>query len=123
MLLRSFDFIFVCVVFGLSIWLWTVADGFPESRRFAQIDTDYWPKHVFAVLILVSGALLAQKLIGLWRARGTVGDRVQETAPGDRMAAVRIAAMLGFSQMACAPERRARRMCASCRKFGLQMLR
>lgn len=98
MLLRSLDLLFVCLVFALSIWLWTVADGFPESRRFAQIDTDYWPKHVFAALIAVSGALLAQKLFTLWRAGGFGPGAVGDDAParGDRMAAVRIGAMLGL---------------------------
>jgi hypothetical protein len=98
MLLRSLDLLFVCLVFGLSIWLWTVADGFPESRRFAQIDTDYWPKHVFGALVLVSGALLAQKLLGLWRAGGFASSKALDDAPapGDRMAAVRIAGMLGL---------------------------
>jgi hypothetical protein len=98
MLLRSFDFAFVCAVFGLSIWLWTVADGFPDSRRFAQIDTDYWPKHVFALLILVSGALLAQKLLAFWRTRGQPADAssAPEARAGDRVAALRIAAMLGL---------------------------
>lgn len=46
--------------FGLCVacvFLWFVADGFRGSPRYAQIDTDFWPKIVTALAAGLTGIL------------------------------------------------------------------
>lgn len=54
---RLLDLAFAVFLCGLSIFLWVVADGFPESRRFAQADADYWPKIIFGTMALIAAIL------------------------------------------------------------------
>ncbi len=48
-----------------SIWLWYIADGFPTSPRYSQIDTDYWPKLVFALMALTTGGQVVSSALSL----------------------------------------------------------
>ena len=89
---RLVDLAFAGFLFGLSIFLWFVADGFPESRRFAQADADYWPKVIFGAMALITGVMVARGLFTFTRRGG--GD-----SPGFVMtpeilgSVVRVAAM------------------------------
>ncbi|WP_349367712.1 tripartite tricarboxylate transporter TctB family protein [Salinarimonas sp.] len=67
---RLTDLTFSVLVFGGSIWFWLMADGFPRSPRYAGIDTDFWPKIVFAALTIVSGLLVVRTVLDL---RATAG--------------------------------------------------
>ncbi len=78
---RLIDLAFAAVLFGGAVWFWFVADGFPTSPRFAQIDTDFWPKIVFATLALVAGVHLAR--LGLELARTMGRERPRDPAPPD----------------------------------------
>lgn len=62
---RLLDVAFAGLLFGLSIFLWFVADGFRESPRFEQADADFWPKIIFATMALITGTLVVRGLIGL----------------------------------------------------------
>lgn len=65
MLQRLADLAFAVAILVGSIVLWITADKFPISRKYAQIDTDYWPKIVFASLGLLAAALVVQKVLAL----------------------------------------------------------
>jgi hypothetical protein len=66
MLSRLIDAVAAVGILAASIWLWIVADGFPEMRRYEGVDTDFWPKIVFATIAVLSAILLAQKLRALF---------------------------------------------------------
>lgn len=68
---RLFDLAFAAILLAVSIFLWVVADGFPESRRFAQADADFWPKIVFGSMALISGLLVIRNILGLRGANAT----------------------------------------------------
>lgn len=79
MLQRTFDLVFAIAILGGSIILWLIADGFPKSPKYSQVDTDYWPKIVFGLLILFSAGLVIQKLLSL---RSRADDApAEKTAP------------------------------------------
>ncbi len=89
---RLLDLGFAALLFGASIFLWFVADGFPESRRFAQADADYWPKIIFGTMALITGTLVIRSFLELRRS----GEAMQGAfAMSDefRYTALRIAAM------------------------------
>lgn len=67
---RLTDLTFSVLVFAGSIWFWLMADAFPRSPRYAGLDTDFWPKIVFAALTIVSGLLVARTVLDL---RATAG--------------------------------------------------
>ncbi len=69
---RLLDLAFASLLFGLSIFLWFVADGFPESRRFAQADADFWPKIIFGSMAIVTGILAVRAVITLLNSRESV---------------------------------------------------
>ncbi len=48
-----------------SIWLWCIADGFPTSPRYSQVDTDFWPKLVFGLMALTTGGQVISSILGL----------------------------------------------------------
>ncbi len=86
MLSRLTDAVVAAGLFAASIWLWIVADGFPAMKRYEGVDTDFWPKIVFATIALLSGILLLQKALALF----AEGGGAAWTAPRiDRAAAVR----------------------------------
>lgn len=62
---RLLDVAFAGLLFGISIYLWIVADGFPESRRFAQADADFWPKIIFGTMAFITGIMVLRGLAGL----------------------------------------------------------
>lgn len=62
---RLLDVAFAGLLFGLSIFLWFVADGFRESPRFAQADADFWPKIIFGTMALLTGIMIVRGLMGL----------------------------------------------------------
>jgi len=89
---RLLDLAFATLLFGLSIFLWFVADAFPESRRFAQADADFWPKIIFGALALISGILAIRALVGL-RQSGDQMAGAFTMSPDFRSATLRVGSM------------------------------
>lgn len=89
---RIADLAFASLVCAGSIWFWTLAAGFPVSRRYASVDTAFWPSIVYAVLALLSGALVVQMLLAL-RAAAPAPAAVPAAAPPDRSRTLRILAI------------------------------
>lgn len=89
---RLLDLAFASLLFGLSIYLWFVADAFPVSRRFAQADADFWPKIIFATMALISGLIAIRTFSSLIRNRAQMAGALRVT-PDIRAATVRIGAM------------------------------
>lgn len=48
-----------------SVYLWIVADGFQKFPRYKNIDMDFWPKILLAVVIGLSLCLIWQNLSNL----------------------------------------------------------
>ncbi|MBU2960737.1 tripartite tricarboxylate transporter TctB family protein [Citreicella sp. C3M06] len=48
-----------------SVALWFTSDALPVSKRYAQVDSDMWPKMVFGALGICCAIHLAQKVAGL----------------------------------------------------------
>lgn len=70
-----------------SIALWFTADALPVSKRYAQVDSDMWPKMVFGALAVCCAIHLAQKVAGLIAAPSGTPRSVEEeleafTPPG-----------------------------------------
>lgn len=88
---RVLDAAFAAALFAASIWFWAIADGFPQSPRYAQIDTDYWPKIVFGIMILVTGCITVQSIMALFRS-GAASPEESDAGPDwgtiGRMAAI-----------------------------------
>jgi len=89
---RLVDLAFAALLFGVSIWFWTIADALPESRRFAGADADFWPKIVFGALALVAGAQVIHSAFGLRHAIETAPETSVDTA-NKRAGALRVGAM------------------------------
>lgn len=68
------------VVFALmtiaSIALWFTAEALPVSKRYAQVDSDLWPKLVFGALAFCCAVHVAQKVASLCVAQS--GDPASE---------------------------------------------
>ena len=77
---RLLDVAFAGLLFILSIYLWVVADGFPESRRFAQADADFWPKIIFGTMALITGILVVRGIRGLRSGSGGADTAFTMTA-------------------------------------------
>lgn len=67
---RVIDLAFASTLCLASIYLWIVADGFPGSPRYAQIDTDFWPKIVMGLMAVLTGIIALQNAASLLRERG-----------------------------------------------------
>lgn len=89
---RLLDLAFASLLFGLSIFLWFVADGFPESRRFAQADADFWPKIIFATMALITGILAIRSVLSLRQSGEEMAGAFTMTADF-RASALRVGAM------------------------------
>ncbi|MBF9051621.1 tripartite tricarboxylate transporter TctB family protein [Roseobacter sp. HKCCD9010] len=89
---RLLDLAFASLLFGLSIFLWFVADGFPESRRFAQADADFWPKIIFATMALITGIIAVRTVLNLRKDRAQMAGAFT-IPPQFRVATVRVGAM------------------------------
>ena len=89
---RLLDLAFASILFGLSIFFWIVADGFPESRRFAQADADYWPKIIFGCMALITGVLVVRSFIAL-RQSGQSFEGAFAMSDDFKATAIRIASM------------------------------
>ena len=102
---RLIDLVFAAGLLALSIWFWMIADGFPTSPRFARIDTAFWPKIIFSMLVLVTLLITIDAGRGYLKERKVVSKKV--SAPPDWSALVRMAAMgllvfayyIGFGQI------------------------
>jgi hypothetical protein len=70
---RALDFAFAAVLCGACIYLWFIADSFRGSPRYAQIDTDFWPKIVTGLAAVLTAIIATQNGIGWLRERGGVG--------------------------------------------------
>lgn len=64
---RLLDTIFSAGLFLAAIWFWIIANEFPNSPRYAQIDTDFWPKIIFGVMALLTGCITVQNIMKLMR--------------------------------------------------------
>ena len=89
---RLLDLAFASLLFTLSIYLWFVADGFPESRRFAQADADFWPKIIFATMALITGVIAVRNLLSLRKDRAEIAGALS-IPPQYRVATVRVGVM------------------------------
>ena len=87
---RAVDFVFALTLCVASVFLWFVADGFPGSPRYAQIDTDFWPKIVTGLMAVLTAIIALQNGVSLLRERdGGVADRLNLDWRGiGRMAAM-----------------------------------
>ncbi len=92
---RLLDVAFAGLLFAVSIYLWIVADGFPESRRFAQADADFWPKIIFGTMALISGIMVLRGLIGLRDVKPSDSPAFAMT-PEHWYAVTRVGAMAGL---------------------------
>jgi lysylphosphatidylglycerol synthetase-like protein (DUF2156 family) len=63
----------VFVILVAAVALWFVADRFPDSLKYARVDSDFWPKLICASLALVSALQLLQQAIGLRAAYASQG--------------------------------------------------
>ena len=73
---HALDFAFAMLLCVACIFLWFVADGFRGSPRYAQIDTDFWPKIVTGMTAVLTGIIAAQNALAWWQ------DRRQTRAGG-----------------------------------------
>lgn len=89
---RLLDLAFASLLFGLSIFLWFVADTFPESRRFAQADADFWPKIIFGTMAIITGILAVRSFISL-RQSGERMEGAFTMSVDFRSSALRVGAM------------------------------
>lgn len=64
---RLLDTIFSAGLCLGAIWFWIIAEGFPDSTRYAQIDTDYWPKIIYGVLALLAAGITVSNIAGMVR--------------------------------------------------------
>ncbi|MEL6511157.1 MAG: tripartite tricarboxylate transporter TctB family protein [Pseudomonadota bacterium] len=92
---RLLDLGFAALLFGASIFLWFVADSFPESRRFAQADADYWPKIIFGTMALITGTLVVRSFLAM-RDSGARLQGAFTMSDDFRYTALRITAMGGL---------------------------
>jgi hypothetical protein len=66
---RLIELVFAAGLFLVSIWFWWMAEAFPDSRRYAAIDTDYWPKITFGLMAVTSGLMVIGQLLSVLRDR------------------------------------------------------
>jgi putative tricarboxylic transport membrane protein len=66
---HALDFAFAALLSVGCISLWFVADGFQGSPRYAQIDTDFWPKTVTGLMAILTGIIAAQNAHAWWQDR------------------------------------------------------
>lgn len=92
---RLFDLAFAAFLLATSIFLWVVADGFPQSRRFAQADADFWPKIIFGTMALIAGMLVIKNLLAL-RDPHTAEETAFKMTPEKWESVLRISAMGGL---------------------------
>lgn len=92
---RLLDVAFAGLLFAISIYLWIVADGFPESRRFAQADADFWPKIIFGTMALITGIMVVRGLMGLRAVKASDGPAFVMT-PEHWVSVGRVGAMAGL---------------------------
>jgi putative tricarboxylic transport membrane protein len=55
-----------------ATYLWFVADGFQRFPRYKGIDMDFWPKILFAIIVVLAVALIWQNIANI-RARLAAG--------------------------------------------------
>ncbi|CUH60047.1 tripartite tricarboxylate transporter TctB family protein [Thalassobacter stenotrophicus] len=91
---HALDFAFAMLLCVACIFLWFVADGFRGSPRYAQIDTDFWPKIVTGVAAVLTGIIAAQNAYAWWQERRL--SQVGETITIDWARIGRMAAMGGL---------------------------
>ncbi|MCC7326571.1 MAG: tripartite tricarboxylate transporter TctB family protein [Burkholderiales bacterium] len=60
---RILDMVFSAFLIAGAIYLWNVADSFPVFEKFKSVDSDYWPKLVLVLIILMALLLLVQSVI------------------------------------------------------------
>lgn len=75
---RALDCAFALLMCLGCIYLWSVADGFRGSPRYAQIDTDFWPKIVTGLAAILTGIIALQNAWGWWQDRkAAMGEAVE----------------------------------------------
>ncbi|MGY6635481.1 MAG: tripartite tricarboxylate transporter TctB family protein [Alkalilacustris sp.] len=69
MLRRAVDSAFMLFILGASVFLWLEADRFPRFPRMRFADSDFWPKIVFGLLIVLCAIYLIRTLLlsPFWR--------------------------------------------------------
>jgi len=75
---RTLDFGFATLLCIGCIYLWFVADSFRGSPRYAEIDTDFWPKIVTGLAAILTATIAVQNALEWLRER-------REAARGERM--------------------------------------
>jgi putative tricarboxylic transport membrane protein len=60
---RFYEFAFATFLFVGSLYFWYLTTEFPVSRRYANVDSDFWPKLVFGLLAILSAVLMIRHLI------------------------------------------------------------
>ncbi|TYC67798.1 tripartite tricarboxylate transporter TctB family protein [Stappia sp. BW2] len=59
------EMVVVFAILVAAVAMWFVADKFPNSMKYARIDSDFWPKLVCGALAVVSFLQLLQQAVGL----------------------------------------------------------
>ncbi len=98
------EVIVATVMFLGSIFLWFVADQFPSFEKYANVDSDFWPKTVLVVIALTSLPILYQSIRKLISVKNSPEIQLEENIPKEKvnvkriilMASVTIAYLLGF---------------------------
>ena len=69
MLRRALDSAFMALILGASVFLWLEADRFPRFPRMRFADSDFWPKIVFGLLVVLCAIYLLRTLVlsPFWR--------------------------------------------------------
>jgi hypothetical protein len=95
---RALDLAFAALLCAGCAYLWAVADGFRGSPRYAQIDTDFWPKIVTGLAAILTAIIAVQNALA-WRRerRAGVGGRTDlDWTRIGRMAAMGVLVVLYF---------------------------
>jgi|GEM_PF-601234 len=62
MVKRIVDLVFTVAVFVGSVYLWFVADRFPEFLKYKNVDSDFWPKIILATMAILSLCILYENI-------------------------------------------------------------
>lgn len=95
----ALDCLFALALCVACVFLWFVADGFRGSPRYAQIDTDFWPKIVTGLAAVLTGVIALQNGLQWLRERraGVSGGTVEfDGARLGRMAAMGLLVVVYF---------------------------
>lgn len=101
---NGMDAIVAGILFLGSVYLWFVANQFPSFEKYANVDSDFWPKTVLVIIALASLPVLYQSTRALLSSRNSNEGQAVADIPKEKlnvkriilMAIVTITYLLGF---------------------------